>query len=61
VLIHEREEDFLAIGEAGLDAALCTDKNRHQKKSLTVFGLLNPTLVILKQTPCHSKKHSDYF
>ena len=27
VLIHEREEDFLATGEAGLDAALYTCRN----------------------------------
>ena len=29
VLIHEREEDFLAIGEAGFDAVLCTYRNWH--------------------------------
>ena len=61
VLIHEREEDFLMIDEAWLDAALCTYKNQYQKKSLTVFGLLNPTLMILKQTLFHSKTHNDYF
>ena len=43
VLIHEHEEDFLTIDEAGLDVVFCTYKNQHQKKSLTVFGLLNPT------------------